>query len=236
MLPEIKKVKQLDVFTPAIWQTVILRNYGIVSTVRIAHVLGTDKDVIEFEAKRLGIEKIIYNKKWEKQGYITIIRNNWYLLPYNQLASLLGFTIEYLDFILKEDDFLGIKLGSFKPYCEEVKYTSLTKEQIEETDKIRDTIKKYFIENYASPFDFYRGQIKENDNSDGFDRIVYNYNMLYGDTLLDGGDIISDEQLKRLQSVGVNGIWLQGVLSKLSFYPFVKNLSDGYEKRRDNFK
>ena len=72
MLPEVKKVKPLMFFTPQKWQTVLLRNYGLVPTATIASVLGTDVDTIEREAKRLGIEKINYSPKWKKQGYINI--------------------------------------------------------------------------------------------------------------------------------------------------------------------
>lgn len=235
MLPEIKKVKPLEIFTPTVWQTVILRNYGIVPTEKIAKVLKTEEKVIEFEAKRMGLDGIAFNEGWEKRGYITIIRNNWHLLCYEQLIDLLGWDENKLDFTLKEDDFLSVKLGNFKPYCENVSYAPLTDDEIIKTQKIKDIIRRNFIKDYARPFEFYDGEtVGDADNSGAFDKIVYGYSMLYGDTLLDGGEIISDEQLKTYKSVGVNGIWLQGVLSKLSPYPFIDGVSDGYQIRRKN--
>ncbi len=239
MLPEIKKVKPLMFFTPQKWQTVLLRNYGLVKTSTIASVLGTDVDTIEKEAKRLGIEKINYSLKWKRQGYINIIKNNWHLIPYNQLLELLDMDEATLDYNLKEDDFLGIKLGLFKAYAEEVKYSPLTASEIEITERLAKAVTSEFIDEYAEPFDFYSSAPKvESSNApstnNGFDKIVYSYSMLYGDTFMEGEEIVSDDFLKMLQSVGVNGLWMQGLLSKLSPYPFLEGLDKDYEIRREN--
>jgi hypothetical protein len=42
-----------------------------------------------------------------ERGYITLIRRNWHLLPYEQLLELLEMTPERLAFTLREDDFMG---------------------------------------------------------------------------------------------------------------------------------
>ena len=52
------------------------------------------------------------------RGYITLLRRNWHLLPYDQLLVLLDMTPEQLAYALREDDFLWVKLGSLKPRCE----------------------------------------------------------------------------------------------------------------------
>ena len=238
MLLEIRKTKPLPVFTPTKWQTVILRNYGLVDENRLASVLKTDAITISKEAKRLGLGAIRFNPKWEKLGYITIIKNNWHLLPYDQLIEILGTDEATLDFILREDDFLNVKLGLFKPYCEPVAYYPLTKSQIEETERISALISQHFIHSYATPFDFYSDFTEENSaqpnyNPD-FDRIVYSYSALYGDPFIEEGEIIPEKLLRRMQEMGVNGIWMQGVLAKLSPYPFVKGVDEGYETRRKN--
>ena len=41
------------------------------------------------------------------RGYITLIRRNWHLLPYEQLLELVEMTPEQLAFTLREDDFYG---------------------------------------------------------------------------------------------------------------------------------
>lgn len=91
-----------------------------------------------------------------------------------------------LDYNLKEDDFLFVKLGMFKSYCEEVKYSPLSKEDIKRTEKAAELLKSEFIDNYAAPFDFYLtgacSSKKSTAADSGFDKIVYSYSMLYGDT------------------------------------------------------
>jgi metal-dependent amidase/aminoacylase/carboxypeptidase family protein len=101
MLPAEKVcVEEPQVF-PTRWQTVIFRNYGYVSVDKIAEVLGCDEETVRFEAARLGLGDAAYSSLWEKKGYITLIRNNWFLLPYAQLLTLLAVSEEELEFIKK---------------------------------------------------------------------------------------------------------------------------------------
>ncbi len=238
MLPKIDKtLLPLPTFTPQKWQTVILRNYGLVSTERIASVLKTDEKTIILEAERLGLENIKFDEKWNKLGYITIIRNNWHLLPYNQLIELLSTDEATLDYNLREDDFLNVKLGLIKSDCAPVYYTPLSIEDEQKTNEIASLVRANFIPSYVDYFDFYpknsHTYATKPANTD-FDRIVYSYSMLYGDTFLDGEEIVPDGLLAQMQSMGVNGIWMQGVLAKLSPYPFVEGMDEGYEIRRKN--
>ena len=122
MLPEIKNVKMPSLTLPTAWQTVIFRNFGYVKTERIADVLGCDVLTVNLEAARLGLCDFGFAENFEKSGYITVIRNNWFLLPYEQIMELLGIDEKKLDFILEKDDFLSVKLGNFKPFCEKVSY------------------------------------------------------------------------------------------------------------------
>ena len=238
MLPEIRNARPLPCFTPQKWQTLLLRNYGLVENARLAAVLGTDEATLLREAKRLGIEGILYDARWKKLGYINIIKNNWHLVPYSQLLELLDMDEATLDYCLKEDDFLGIKLGNYKVAAEPVLYTPLTEAELAATDRLREIIRAEMLPQYTAPFEFYpeaeEAPLPPTENKDDFDKIIYSYSMLYGDTFLDGTEILPDSLLARLQSVGVNGLWMQGVLSKLSPYPFAPGLDEGYELRRAN--
>ena len=239
MLPVIKDKKKLDLYTPTAWQTVLLRNLGLVSDEKLAEVLGTDAQTVRCEAERLGIVWIKYDPNWRRLGYINIIKNNWHLLPYSQLLELLEMSEGELAYCLKEDDFLAIKLGSYKARADEIRYSPLTEEEKRETERLAELVKREFIADYAKPFEFYKTEAIRRERSSGdsgFDKIVYSYSMLYGDTFLEGDEIVPDEMLERLQAVGVNGLWMQGVLSKLSPYPFVEGLDEGYEQRRENLK
>ena len=152
-LPEVKKVKLQTLTLPTAWQTVIFRNYGYVQVERIAKTIGCDAEIVRAEAKRLGLPDDDFTAEFEKSGYLTIIRNNWHLLPYPQLLTLLNFTEEKLAYVLEKDDFLGVKLGNFKPDCPPVSYAPLTAEEMEKTAFIA-TMPASFQENEGRSFNF----------------------------------------------------------------------------------
>ena len=238
MLPEIEFVKLNIQNFPTKWQTVIFRNYGYVSLDKIAKVLGCSEKTVLYEAERLGLYNTVYNRVWEEKGYITIIRNNWYLLPYAQLLQLLGITEERLEYILENDDFLSVKLGGFKPNCEEVRYEPLTEQQEKETNIIADTVSRYRKTPLQNAFEFF---LENSGQSENFlsknKRIVHGYLSPCGDAFAINSEMyLPDTLLKEYQSQGVNGIWLHGVLSALSFYPFDETLCLGYLKRRAEIK
>ena len=115
---------------------------------------------------------------------------------------------EELAYCLKEDAFLDIKLGSFKAEADEVRYSPLSEDEIAETERIAEIIRSEFIEDYVSPFEFYSVEpiLREGrkEGADSFYKIVYSYSMLYGDTFLEGDEIVPDDLLERLRVVGVN--------------------------------
>jgi len=241
MLPKIVKKKTMPKQQfPTAWQTVIFRNYGYVSNDKIAKTLGCDEETVVLEAARLGLKEVKYDKNWEEKGYLTLIRHNWYLLNYRQLTTLLGYSEEKLDFILKEEDFLFVKLGWTKPECPEISYSPLTETEIAETERIAKTVSRYIIAPDVSPFDFYAntalpcGQ-KEN-NSDKL-RLVHGYITPGGDAFsVDCDEYLSDELLSAYRTQGINALWMHALLSSLSPYPFKPTLSIGYEKRRAQLK
>ena len=235
ILPEVKKVKLQTLTLPTAWQTVIFRNYGYVATERIAKVLGCAEEIILQEAKRLGLPDDDFTADFEKSGYLTIIRNNWHLLPYPQLLTLLNFTEDKLAYVLEKDDFLGVKLGNFKPDCPPVSYAPLTAEEMEKTAVISSMVAS-FQEKGTKPFAFFEDDFTQTAcvTAQG-KRIVHGYLSPCSDVFAtDGADTLPDELLARYQTAGINGIWLHGLLSELSYYPFAPTLSQGYEQRREN--
>ncbi|MDR0856093.1 MAG: hypothetical protein LBM78_01640, partial [Clostridiales bacterium] len=153
LLPE-RETNYSDSFLPATWQTVILRNHGMVPAATLAAVLGTDAETVEREAARLGLQPAAADKNWRTRGYITLIRQNWHLLSYRQLFILLSMTRDELAFILKEDDFLDVKLGEFKPRVTEPAYAPLTAAQLCETARAAALVKRYDRPYIKAPFDF----------------------------------------------------------------------------------
>ena len=238
-LPAVKTMKLQEEVFPCTWQTVIFRNYGFVSNASIARVLRCDEATVKKEAQRLGLKNVHYEKTWLEKGYITVIRNNWFLLPYEQIQQLIGFSEEKLAFVLKEEDFLSVKLGGVKPDCPTVTYQPLTAEQIAQTERLVGSIKSYIRNSKAKPFDFFKGTktpTTQTKKTDGV-RMLHGYLTSCGDVFAeDGRTHLSDQLLKRYQSVGVNALFIHGQLSKLAEYPFDKSLSEGYQMRRNNLK
>ena len=236
---ETKRVKMpIDIF-PAKWQRVIFHNYGFVPTQRIAQVLSCSEEVVRAESARLGLSQVAYNRKWAEKGYITLIRNNWFLLPCHQICTLLDITAERLDFILQNDDFLWVKLGEFKPKCEEIYYTPLTQEQTAATEKLAQKISSYIRLYSVQPFDFFAGGTEKASGAvyGKGKRIVHGYLSPCGDALMeDGKEYMPDALLEEYARLGINGVWLHGVLSTLSPYPFDETLSTHYQTRRKNMK
>ena len=87
MLPPIKQVvPQWEIF-PTRWQTVIFRNYRMIPTARLASVLSCSEEQVHIEAERLGLCHGEADPRSLTEGYITLIRNNWYPLPSDQLLA-----------------------------------------------------------------------------------------------------------------------------------------------------
>ena len=93
----------------------VWRNWAVVSKEKIAEILSTSVENVEALATSMGLpaEQNIEPEWATEQGYITVLRRNWHLLPYEQITQLLGMSREELKFRLIEDDFLFTKLGKY---------------------------------------------------------------------------------------------------------------------------
>ncbi len=250
VLPEIREDKQLvyEWFpTPA--QCVIYRNWGTVRIHKLAEVLKTDIATILRMAEEMGLDtEVDVSDEWLSRGYITIIRNNWHLLDYEGICTLLDWTPDYLAFILQEDDFLSIKLGEMKPGTPDLAIRPLTDEQQRRTKEIKEitlAARAHVPANAVRPFDFFDENLIEHrqpvpEESQIFKyRIIYSYCALYGDVFAGEKQVdmsFPDAMLAQYQALGINGIWTQAVLSKIAPYPFDPDLSEGYKKRLEGIR
>lgn len=145
-------------YFPTSMQAFIFKNWDIVPKERIALCLETSVKNIEKQAEKMGLEKQDDVSVWLSRGYISIIKQNWFLLDYDQLLTLLGWDEQRLAIVLKEEDFLDIKLGSEKPVCPKIVYRELSAEEEAETEKIRNLMKENFsveVTEAKKPFDFF---------------------------------------------------------------------------------
>lgn len=208
----------------------VWRNWNAVEPARLAEILGTtEKNVLELAAS-MGLPPAAVVPQMQTRGYITLLRRNWHLLPYDQLLQLVDMTPERLAVTLREEDFLFIKLGSLKPKCEPLRYQPPDAAARRRAAEIRRVVEEEFGDSIAGPaeprFEFVRRLSAPPDSAcSGEDtegrprplRIVYSYLAVYGDPLLDPElNPYPDGFLQRLSSVGINGVWLHAVLRDLA--------------------
>ncbi len=158
LLPEVKDFKVPMPYFPTPMQAFIFRNWEMVSANRLAKVLKTTAKNVSKAAKDLGLCEQKNVDTWFEKGYITILRSNWHILPYEQIMELLDLDEKKLAYILKEEDFLSTKFGNIKPRCARVEYVELTPEQKEATIKIRSIIENIDKNQKALPFEFFKGR------------------------------------------------------------------------------
>lgn len=228
------------VYFPTTWQAVVWRNWGYIPVERIAKVLSTDENTIRAEAERLGLNpNLQVNSLWQKRGYLTTIRENWHLCSDEQIMELLQLSKEEFAFILKEDDFMWVKLGEMKPRVSAPKYSSLTEEQRLQTERVAALMKEHginelednafaFVQEFQIPP---KDTVEEAKTSENL-RMIYPYFALCGDALIDESiDPFPEQILKEYAEAGINGIWMHMVLYQLVEFPFDPSLSKGWKKR-----
>ena len=209
----------------------VWRNWDLMSLEKMAEVTGTTPGKINTVGESMGLPAHREPPPdIMERGYISLIRRNWHLLPYDQLLTLLGWDAEKLAFTLREDDFLWVKLGRLKPDCPPLRYTDPDYDTLDRCAEIRDCVNQYFGDNISRPqqprFSFVTTlskedpalprQRKKTPENDGI-RFLYSYFGVYGDPLLNPElNPYPDGLLQRLSAQGVNGVWLHTVLRQLA--------------------
>lgn len=219
---------------------VIWRNWNRVPVERLARVLQAPEEELKEAAGLMGLDDGGCDRRWLSRGYLTLIRSNWHLLTYEGLTELLGVSREKLDFILKEDDFMWVKLGRQKPEVEPPLWKTLPEGWRKQAKGIGQSVRALpqYRENAFDFLDAFYGpaQPVEPVSSSGL-RMVYSYFAVYGDPLLDREiDPYPEALLAQYAAQGVNGIWLQGILYQLTPFPFAPELSEGWERRIEGLR
>lgn len=225
----------------------VWRNWNLVEPAKLAKVVGASAQDIVVIAESMGLPPATDIPKEQKsRGYITVIRRNWHLLPYDQLLELLDMTPERLVFTLREDDGVWAKLGSLKPKCEPLRYHPPDEAARHRAAEIKLVIEEFFGEELRRPaaprFEFIRqlsdplpsySPPKSEEEQPLSLRYIYSYFSLFGDPLLNPKlDPYPDGLLQRLSNLGINGVWLHVLLRDMApggdAFP---EFGDGHERR-----
>ena len=225
----------------------VWRNWFVVPVERLAAVVGATPAELREIAREMGLpENVQVLPEWRRKGYITVLRRNWQLLPYDQLLPLLDMTREELRFALMEDDFLFHKLGCIKPKCERLAYAPSSPENRAARRRLAAYLQEEGVDAAAAEeprFAFVK-ELTEPDpalartpqTDSRFDlRLIFSYFADYGDPLGDP-DISSYPEglLQRLAAQGVNAVWLHTVLRTLAKDPKYPEFGEGSERRIAN--
>jgi hypothetical protein len=221
----------------------VFRNWNFVETGRLAKILKTGPKKIREMAAEMGLPAeeaapAIYRSRL----YLSLIRRNWHLLPYEQLLELLEMTPQQLEYTLREDDFLWVKLGMLKPKCERLVWEEPSADARKRCAEIRELIQKEFgaamggpVEKRFAFLEEFKKPVADPAHRAAADaplRLIYSYFAVYGDPLSDPTlDPYPDGLLARLAEMGVNGVWLHAVLRQLAPDPTFPEFGEGSEKR-----
>lgn len=229
----------------------VWRNWQLVPPQRLAKVVRTTAREILRIGRAMGLSgppRITADQ--QRRSFITVLKRNWHLLPYEQLLELLDWTPDHMAFTLREDDFLFTKLGGLKPKCEPLMFTRPDEQMRKREQEIARIVETHFpkgVGAFDEPlFQFVsdlsskpqhslpRSQAEKKIFSPCF---CYSYFALYGDPLLDQeADPFPEQYLAKLAATGVNGVWLQALLSKLALFPWDNTLSSNHVERLTNLR
>lgn len=237
---------------PSRMHAFIWRNWESVSLDRMAGVLGTTPANILEAGRSMGLPPHHEPAPaFGERGYISLIRRNWHLISHDQLLTLLGWDAARLDQTLRDDDFLWVKVGGMKPECPPLPYMEPGPAALKRCAEIKKIVERHFGEDLNGPgeerFAFIRSLSAIDENAgpikapgEGTDepiRFIYSYFAPFGDPLLHPElDPFPEGLLQRLNTLGINGVWLHVALHQLTTSKIFPGLGEGHETRLANLR
>ncbi len=232
----------LNPLFPLSCQNFIWRNWGLIPAEKLAAVLKAPLPELRRAAEEMGLDpEVAVDPKWLTRGYLTLIRNNWHLLNYEQLLQMLNWSADKLAYTLKEEDFFWHKLGLLKPAAAPLRLLPRTEEELRRTAKIKEALQKYFPAdgevNSEGPFafaDLYHALPDTGKKEPLFDfSFIHSYAASCGDVLGEAelNDPVPENLLEQYRSIGIRGIWFHAILYLLCPIAGAEEFSAGFEKR-----
>jgi hypothetical protein len=221
----------------------VWRNWQLVPTRRLAEVIAARPEDILAISKAMGLsDPGPITDEQQRRSHFTIIRRNWHLLPYEQLMALLGWSVEEMDFALREGEGLFWWLGGYKPQVGPLRYSPPTREAAARAAEISSIIRETFpagVDTVADPLFSFIGKLSRlpaarGDRKRGnvfSPRYCYSYFGSFRNALATGEDFYPEGYLARLAETGVDGVWLHEPLYELAPFPWDESLS----ARRDEY-
>ena len=229
----------------------VWRNWFCVDKRTLAATVGAKPEELTEIAMQMGLPPDpVVEPEWKKHGYVTVLRRNWHILPYEQLMALVGWDRETFRYHLDEDDYLYVKMGALKPKCEKLTWRGEDEKKCAESRrKIAAILKEEGIEASSAGveprFAFVRGlsgaptPSKANVRAESpfKTRLQFSYFADYADPLMDDSVASFPEGLlARYAQDGVNAVWLHVVLRTLAKDRYFTEFGEGSDRRQKNLR
>lgn len=226
----------------------VWRNWQLVPAERLAQVVGATPEQIRAVARAMGLsQQPEITEEQQRRTYFTIIRRNWHLLPYEQLIELLGWSVERMDFVLREGDGLIGWLGSYKPRVERLRYEPPSEAATARARAIAAVVAEAFGTGFPvihDPLFAFIPRLSQPAPSRAADRranvfsprYCYSYFGSFRGALSSEEDFHPDGYLARLAAAGVDGVWLHEPLYHLAPFPWDERLSARREEYVGNLR
>mgnify|MGYP000879194368 CR=1 FL=1 len=214
----------------------VFRNWNLLPLSKLAAVVRAPEAELAALAALTGLPSAADpGALWRERGYITLIRQNWHLLPFEQLLELLDWTPERLAHCLKEDDFLWHKLGDLKPETAELRWSPLNAEETRRAAEIGQLTAEW-PRNFK-PFEFMPSPTLPADAPSPDLRMIYPYDTVYGDPLLDDSlNGFPETMFRDYQAAGINAIWMPALVYQLAEWSRAPEMAAQWQKRRANLR
>ena len=225
---------------PSRFHAAVFRLWETTSKEKIASGLNVPIEEVIKAAEDMGLPPQKNTEIWSARGYLTVIRNMWNLLPYDQLLGVLEMSESELAVIIKEEDFLWAKVGKYKPICERVEPEVLDEEGLLQLECIKNTVQRSYSDLFdgARPFDFFAGaNCDPVTASDGDIRMIYSFCGLYNNVLDEDISLsFPDALLAEYARNGINTVWIPSALYQITPFPFDESYSSGWEGRQERIR
>ena len=225
----------------------VWRNWQLVPAARLAYVIGARPEQVGEVARLMSLsEQPEITDDQQRRSYVTIIRRNWHLLPYEQLLELLGWTVERMDFVLREGDGLFWWMGNYKPHLERLRYEPPPAQARARALAIGAAARSHLGADFDRAVDplfcFVERLSKAPASSTEtrrracVPRFCHSYFGSFRDALSDEEDSYPEGYLAQLAALGVTGVWLHAPLYHLAPFPWDEQLSAHREERIRNLR
>jgi hypothetical protein len=221
----------------------VWRNWQLVPAERMAKVVGAEPEQVRGIGRSLGLsDQPVISEQQQRRTYVTILRRNWHLLPYDQLCELLDWSPEKLGYALREGDGLFWWFGGHKPQVEPLRYAAPADTARARAVGIASIVRETFPDGVGCPRDplfSFVARLSEPPAAETerpeagvfSPRFCYSYYASFRNPLSGEEDPWPEGYLARLAGKGVDGVILHEPLYHLTPFPWDPSVSEGHEAR-----